>query len=76
MALLCGMCPICLAPPGYPHAEGCDVDPGAPRAPAPTAADRAAVVEATNARALEAWIRGGRLPTPTGYRPPDAPEFP
>lgn len=76
MTLLCCLCPLCLAPPGHPHAEGCTADPGKPKALAPTPEERADLVEAINARNLDWWIRGGTIAPRGGYRPKDEPELP
>jgi hypothetical protein len=61
MALLCDLCPLCLTPHGA-HTDTC----AAPSRERP-ALDRAALVEAANARTMEAWLRCTR----GGYHPKD-----
>jgi hypothetical protein len=62
MSELCTLCPLCLAPPGHPHAEGCGADTSKPKAPAPSAEERAALMDAIRSRNLVDWMRGGRKP--------------
>lgn len=69
MCLVCATCRVCGAPYGT-HYDHCDVPSRVrpePRVP------RAAALEATRSKALDAWLRGAPLPN-AGYRPPEPPE--